>query len=67
MKMHAIIEIEEGSMNVLVGGAGDGGRATVARSARLPLPDLGRETVENALRLRNAGDHVHHVGRGENR
>ena len=49
MKMHAIIEIEEGSLNVVVGGR-DGGRAKVVRSLRIPLADLGAATIENALR-----------------
>lgn len=49
MQMHAIIEIEEGSLNVVVGGR-DRGATRVVRSVRMPLPDLGRETVENALR-----------------
>lgn len=49
MKMHAIIEIEEGTMNVVVGGR-DGGRTRVVRSLRMPLADLGTATVENALR-----------------
>jgi hypothetical protein len=49
MKMHAIIEIEEGTLNVVVGGR-DGARTRVMRSVRIPLADLGTATIENALR-----------------
>lgn len=49
MQMHAIIELEEGWLNVVVGGR-DGGCTRVVRSLRIPLADLGRETIENALR-----------------
>jgi len=49
MQMHAIIEIEEGSLNVVVGGR-DGASTRIVRSLRIPLADMGRETIENALR-----------------
>lgn len=49
MQTHAIIEIEEGSLNVVVGGL-DGTRTRVLHSSRIPLADMGRETIDNALR-----------------
>lgn len=49
MQTHAIIEIEEGTLSVTVGGRQDG-RVRVLRSVRMPLQDLGRATVANALR-----------------
>lgn len=49
MKTHAILELEEGTLNVVVG-ARDGNRTRLLRQLRMPLPDLGRETVSNALR-----------------
>ncbi|MCK5941634.1 MAG: hypothetical protein KAI24_06680, partial [Planctomycetes bacterium] len=49
MKTHAIIELEEGTLSVVVG-ARDGDRTRLLRSLRMPLPDLGGETLTNALR-----------------
>jgi hypothetical protein len=49
MKMHAIVEIEEGALNLIVGGR-EGTQTTVLRSVRIPLADLATATVENALR-----------------
>ena len=49
MKTHAIVELEEGSLAVTVASR-DGGATKVVRSVRLPLPDLGREGLANALR-----------------
>jgi len=49
MKMHAIVELEEGTLNVVVGGR-DGGRTRVVRSVRMPLADLTTGSIENALR-----------------
>jgi hypothetical protein len=49
MQTHAIVELEEGALNVVVGGT-EGGTTRVLRSLRLPLSDLGRDTVANALR-----------------
>ncbi|MCB9878162.1 MAG: hypothetical protein H6835_11225 [Planctomycetes bacterium] len=49
MQAHAIVELEEGSLNVLVGHR-DGGDVVVDRSVRLPLPDLSQASLENALR-----------------
>lgn len=49
MKMHAIIEIEEGSLNIVVGGR-EGGHTKVVRSLRVPLSDLTAATIETALR-----------------
>jgi hypothetical protein len=49
MHIHAIVEIEEGALNVVVGvRAGRGAR--VLRAVRAPLADLGRESVARALR-----------------
>jgi hypothetical protein len=49
MQSHAIIELEEGSLNVVVG-VRDGSKTRVVRSIRLQCPDLGRESLSNALR-----------------
>jgi len=49
MKTHAIVELEEGSLAVTVARR-DGRTTKVVRSVRLPLPDLGREGLANALR-----------------
>jgi len=49
MKTHAILELEEGTLNVVVG-ARDGNQTRLLRQLRMPLPDLSRETVSNALR-----------------
>ena len=48
MQTSTIVEIEEGALNVVMG-ARDGDVVRVLRSARVPLPDLGRETLTNAL------------------
>jgi len=49
MHTHAIVEIEEGALNVVVGARA--GKATrVLRSQRVALADLNRETVTQALR-----------------
>lgn len=67
MQMHAIVELEEGSLTVTVG-TGDG---RLLRTIRQPLADLGRETVTAALR--NLGGDVFegapgvHVVLGERR
>jgi hypothetical protein len=49
MQTCAVIEIEEGGMNVVVGSR-VGGETRVLRSIRVDLADLATETVENALR-----------------
>jgi hypothetical protein len=49
MQALTIVEIEEGSLAVVTGAADDD-QPRVLRSARVPLPDLGRETIGNALR-----------------
>ena len=49
MQTHAIIEIEEGSLNVVVGGR-DGKVVRVHRSVRLPLAELGKDALATALR-----------------
>ncbi|MBL8752904.1 MAG: hypothetical protein JNK15_06340 [Planctomycetes bacterium] len=49
MLTHAIVELEEGALNVVVGGT-EGGTTRLLRSLRLPVADLGRETLTNALR-----------------
>lgn len=49
MQVHAIVEIEEGTLHVVVGGR-DGRQLRVLRSTRLPLPDLNRDALATALR-----------------
>jgi hypothetical protein len=49
MQTHAIVELEEGALNVIVGGR-EGKTTRVVRSLRMPLADLGRETLTNTLR-----------------
>lgn len=64
MHTHAIVELEEGTLSVVVGER-DGATTRVVRSERAPLPDLDRERVAAALRTaaggalhRTAGAHV---------
>lgn len=49
MQTHAIVELEDGAMNVVVGGR-EGGTVRVLRSLRLPMQDLTKEGVTNVLR-----------------
>lgn len=49
MQTHAIVEVEEGTLNVVVG-VRDGATTRVVQSERLSLPDLDRERVAAALR-----------------
>lgn len=49
MQVHAIVEFEEGALNVVVGGR-DGKQLRVLRSVRVPLVDTGREALSVALR-----------------
>lgn len=49
MTTHAIMELEEGALNLVVG-AREGQSIKVRRSLRLPLADLGRETLTGVLR-----------------
>lgn len=49
MQTHAIVEIEEGALNVTVGGR-DGKHVRVQRAVRLPLSELNRDTLTVALR-----------------
>lgn len=49
MQTHAIVEIEEGALSLLVG-ARAGRGAKVLRSVRAPLAELSREAVAQALR-----------------
>ncbi len=49
MQTHAIVELEEGSLTVTVGGF-DGHATTIVKSVRLPVADLGRDSLTNALR-----------------
>lgn len=49
MQAHAIVEIEEGTLNLLVG-AHEGGVTRVLHSLRMPLAELGREALVAALR-----------------
>lgn len=49
MTTHAIMELEEGALNLVVG-AREGPSIKVRRSLRLPLADLGRETLTGVLR-----------------
>ncbi len=70
MQTHAIVELEEGGLNIVVGGI-SGQSIRVLRSLRLPAADLGRETLTNALRSL-AGDVLQgasgvHVVLGERR
>lgn len=48
MTQHAIIELDEGSLAVTLGGR-VGGSATVTHCHRVPLADFGRDTVTTAL------------------
>lgn len=48
MHSHAIIEVEEGALNVVVGGR-DGAATRVSRSLRLPLAATGKDAVTRAL------------------
>lgn len=61
MKMHTILEVEEGALNVVVGGR-DGSQTRVIRSQRLPLSDFSREALDGALRA--VGSDVLHGGEG---
>ncbi len=49
MQTHAIVELEDGAMNVVVGGR-EGGTVRVLRSLRLPMQDLTKDGVTNVLR-----------------
>ena len=49
MQTYAIVELEEGTLNVIVGGR-DGATTRVQRSLRIPCADLGYETVSTVLR-----------------
>lgn len=49
MQTHAIVEIEEGGLNVVVA-ATVGDHTSVQRSLRVPVQDLGREALTQALR-----------------
>lgn len=49
MQTFAILELEEGGLNVVVGGR-DGTTLRVLHSVRVPMADLGREALTNALR-----------------
>ena len=49
MQTIAILELEEGGLNVVVGGR-DGATIRVVHSLRVPLTDLGRESLGSALR-----------------
>lgn len=70
MQALTIVEIEEGTIAVVVGAA-DGDQVRVLRSERIPLPDLGRETLTNALRALQEnclqGVNAVHVVLGERR
>jgi hypothetical protein len=49
MTTHAIVELEEGALNVVVG-VRTGQTTKITRSLRLPVADLGRETLTSVLR-----------------
>lgn len=49
MQIHAIIEIEEGTLTLTVGRS-EGRTHRILKCQRLPLPDLGREPMTAALR-----------------
>jgi hypothetical protein len=49
MQNHAIVEIEEGALNVTVGGR-DGKHVRVQRAVRMPLSELNRDALTVALR-----------------
>lgn len=67
---HAIVELEEGSLTAVVGAA-EGGKVRILRSMRLPLPELSRDALANALRTLGSqaleGERGVHVVLGERR
>lgn len=54
MQSHAIIELEEGALNVVVG-TQDGPAIRVTKSQRLGAPDLGRDALTKVLRTIGSG------------
>lgn len=49
MQNHAIVEIEEGALSVVIGHR-SGASVAVTRSVRVPAPDLGTQALTNLLR-----------------